>query len=331
MFNIAFIGCGRISKNHFQAILDNRDITELKYLCDIDIEKARLKKDEFFNKEEIIITDNYEEILKDNSIDVVVITTDSGSHYEIGKKVLLANKHLLIEKPMAIRSEDALDMTNIANKKNLQLGVCHQNRFNKTCYTVKENIENDTIKNIASLSVRVLWNRDENYYGLADWRGKKKTDGSILHNQCIHGIDMLLWYANSNVKEVYSIGNRFFRNFEFDDHIHSIVEFENGIIAHIEGSVIVHGGNLEETLDICAENAYIRLGGKALNEFYVSRLNNTDEYFSDIKEEIKDVYGNGHTSLYRNYFNALAGKEKLVVSSKEAFKAIELINKIAER
>lgn len=77
------------------------------------------------------------------------------------------------------------------NKSEAMLGVCLQNRYNKSSQFVKRYFQN---KKIDFAFGNVLWHRDKAYYASGEWRGKKETEGGgVLINQAIHTLDLMQW------------------------------------------------------------------------------------------------------------------------------------------
>ena len=169
---LALIGCGRISDNHIKAILDNYCDIELVAVCDIAESKAGFKTIEYLAKakERYVlikwpkIYSDYHIMLQEEDIDICVIATESGYHAEIALYCLNHNKHIIVEKPMAMSIRDANKMIQTAKKNNLKLAVCHQNRFNKTIQKLRQAVDEGRFGRIFAGTARILWNRNKEYY-----------------------------------------------------------------------------------------------------------------------------------------------------------------------
>ena len=121
---VALVGCGRIAINHIKAIRNNK--LELVALCDVNLSRT----DELLKRAEFLETvDKYfdynQMLLEHPEIDIVAVATDSGAHAKIAIDCLKNNKHVIVEKPMAMNMGDANEMIRIAKEKNLKLCVCH--------------------------------------------------------------------------------------------------------------------------------------------------------------------------------------------------------------
>lgn len=330
----AIIGCGRISYKHIEALINNEDDTELVALCDIVQEKAIERKKQYENlvkhSNAKVYTD-YREMLGRESIDAVAIATESGYHAKHAIDCLNANKHVLVEKPIALSSSDADEMIRLAKKNNLKLGVCHQNRFNPPIQKLRRAIEEGRFGKIINGTARILWNRNDDYYRQASWRGTKALDGGTLMNQCIHNIDLLQWMMGSEVERVYAERGTFLRNIEMEDFGAILIRFKNGSIGIVEGSACVYPKNLEETLSIFGEKGTVVIGGLAVNEIKTWIFEDERDYDKqDESIEVDSVYGKGHTPLYKDFIDAINNHREPLINGEEGKKAMEIVLKAYE-
>ncbi|MDD7794974.1 Gfo/Idh/MocA family protein [Clostridium sp. 'White wine YQ'] len=328
----AIIGCGRISYKHVEALVNNHAEAVLVATCDIDISKAEDKKNEYIKNLNSEYTNvkayaDYKEMLDNEDIDVVTIATESGYHAEIAIYSMNKKKHVLVEKPMALSIEDADNMIKAAKENNVKLSICHQNRFNKPIQKLREAIEKDKFAKIFNGTARILWNRNMGYYEQAPWRGTWDLDGGTLMNQCIHNIDLLQWMLGGEIQTVYSQCDTFMRSIEAEDFGAIIIRFKNGAIGIVEGSACVFPKNLEETLSVFGEKGTVVIGGLAVNELETWRFENEDEdaVKRDLKVEIDNVYGMGHTPLFENLITSINNNETPLIDGEEGKKAMSII------
>ena len=335
---LALIGCGRISINHIKAIIDNFTDIELVAVCDILRDKATLKADEYAKKvkEKDILAKkpnvyiDYQEMLKKEDIDICSICTESGYHAEISFYCLNLKKHVLVEKPMAMSIFDAERMSQIAQKNNLKLAVCHQNRFNPPIRKLRQAIDEGRFGRIIAGTARILWNRNREYYDKANWRGTWKLDGGCLINQCTHNVDLLQWMIDSEVDSVYGqTGNYLHPYIQTEDYGSIIIKFKNGAIGNIEGTVCAYPKNLEETLTILGEKGTAVIGGLALNKILVWEFKDRQETLEQVQKEynseIENVYGNGNTPLYKDFLDSIRNDSAPLIDGKEGKKSLSII------
>ena len=328
----ALVGCGRISYKHVEGLYDNREIGELVATCDVKIELAKAKREEYLNKMNnkslhVGVYEDYKTMLEEEDIDVVTIATESGYHAEIAIYCMKKGKHVIVEKPMAMSIEDAKKMIEVAKLNNVKLSVAHQNRFNKPIQKLREAVEHDKFGRIMSSTARVLWRRDDNYYKQAPWRGTWDLDGGTLMNQCIHNIDLMQWMIGSEVDRVYAECETFRNPIEGEDFGAIVVRFKNGSIGIVEGSAVVYPKNLEETLSVFGTEGTAVIGGLAVNELKTWRFEGEDEEAvkADLQVEIDSVYGKGHTPLFKDVIEAINEDRKPYISGEDAIVPLSII------
>ncbi|NLK95027.1 MAG: Gfo/Idh/MocA family oxidoreductase [Clostridiales bacterium] len=328
----AIIGCGRISYKHVEALYDNREEAVLVATCDVIKENAEAKKEEYLNKinnETAVVSvyTDYKEMIEKEDLDVVTIATESGYHAEIAIYAMKNGKNVIVEKPMALSIKDADEMIKVAKENKVKLCISHQNRFNKPIQKLREAIENDKFGKLVNGTARILWNRNMGYYEQAPWRGTWAQDGGTLMNQCIHNIDLLQWMMGGEVERVYAECDTFLRNIEAEDFGAIVIRFKNGAIGIVEGSACVYPKNLEETLSIFGENGAVVIGGMAVNELKTWRFDGDDEESikKDLQVEIDNVYGKGHTPLFKDFIDAVNNDREPLVSGEEGKKAMSII------
>ncbi|CCJ34287.1 Myo-inositol 2-dehydrogenase [Caloramator australicus RC3] len=328
----AIIGCGRISYKHVEAIVNNHDEAELVATCDVDIEKARAKANEYINKIEgakVNVYADYKEMIEKEDIDVVTIATESGYHPEIAIYCMEKGKHVIVEKPMALSTKDADKMIETAKRKGVKLCVCHQNRFNKPIQMLRRALEEGRFGKLINGMASIRWNRNMNYYKQAPWRGTWELDGGTLMNQCIHDIDLLQWMMGGEIDSVYAQTGNFIRDIEAEDFGAIIIRFKNGAIGIVEGSACVYPKNLEETLSIFGENGSVVIGGLAVNRIETWRFadgKDSEEEILKMQEGDPDtVYGYGHTPLFKDMIDAIKSNREPLVNGEEGRKGMEII------
>lgn len=325
----ALIGCGRISPNHVSSAINNG--LELVAFCDIIPERIKEKKemfkDETLNVREYI---DYKEMLEKERPQLVAIATESGEHAKIAIDCLNMGSNVIIEKPIALSLEDADKIIKTAEKNNLKICACHQNRFNKTIQKMRTALEEGKFGKLYCGNANILWNRNKDYYEQAKWRGTWAQDGGSLMNQCIHNIDLLRWMMGDEIDEVYAYTDNLNHSYiEAEDFGVALIRFKNGSYGTLQGTTTVYPKNLEETLYLFGSSGTAKAGGSSVNKMEVWRLENSDEseeeVIKDNSEEHKNVYGLGHTPLYKNMIESIKENRQPYVDGYAGKRALELV------
>ncbi|WP_312700207.1 Gfo/Idh/MocA family oxidoreductase [Sedimentibacter sp.] len=324
----AIIGCGRISPNHVAAALENN--LEIVALCDIEESKLDSTIQNFNLSNGIKKYVDYIEMLDIERPELVAICTESGKHGQIALDCIDAGANLIIEKPIALSLEEADMIIKKAEEKNIKVSACHQNRFNKSVQKIREAIEENRFGKLMHGTAHIRWNRGEDYYKQASWRGTWEQDGGALMNQCIHNIDLLRWMMGDEVIEVVGMTDNLIHDFiDAEDLGIALVKFTNGSYGIIEGTTNIFPKNLEETLYIFGEKGTVKAGGKSVNLIeewqFADNLDNPEEVKEKYHENPPNVYGFGHNPLYANVIDAIKNDKQPYVTAVDGRNALELV------
>jgi predicted dehydrogenase len=327
LLKFAIIGCGRIANRHAEHISNNG---KLVALCDIEIEKAQ-KLGQQYN---VKTYEKIEDLLENESLDVVSICTPNGLHAEHTIMCLKYGNHVLCEKPMAINVHDCGRMIQAAEKANKRLFIIKQNRFNPPIIELKKLIENHKLGKIFSIQLNCFWNRNFDYYDKSNWKGTKNLDGGTLYTQFSHFIDLLYWLIG-DVKEVSGYcGNYAHKGIiEFEDSGVVSLKFYNNVIGTINYSINSFSKNMEGSITIFAEKGTVKIGGQYLNELEYQDLecnsienlpegnppNSYGKYFGSMSN---------HDKVYENTVDVLNNGGVIATNGYEGLKTVEIIDKI---
>ncbi len=330
--NFALVGCGRISRKHIEAI---QEITNANLIAVCDINE-NLAKEVSKKSGDIPYYTSYDEMLKNHKeIDVVNILTPSGMHpkhtIDIVKKY---KKHIVCEKPMALKLSDADEMIKVCDENNVRLFVVKQNRYNLPVQKLKKAIDEKKFGKLVLGTVRVRWCRPQKYYDLADWRGTWHLDGGVITNQASHHIDLLEWMMGEPVSVMAKNGT-YLSNIEVDDTCVAIIRFSCGALGIIEATTAVRPKDLEGSLSIMGEKGSVVIGGFAVNKMETWNFEDLLEAESkaivdEFAEMPENVYGFGHKRYLEHIIDCIINKKKALVDGFEGRKSLELINAIYE-
>lgn len=326
MINIGLIGCGRISKNHFEAIAAQPD-AQCICCCDIIPERAR----EAAEKNNISsCTTNYKEMLSDPNIDLISICTPSGLHPIHGIQAAKAGKNVLTEKPMACRLNEADELIKACEKASVKLFVVLQNRLNPAIQLVRRAFEEGRFGKIYMITSNVFWTRPQDYYDMASWRGTWALDGGAFMNQASHYVDMVQWFGGP-IEEVKSLTATLARNIEAEDTGSVIIRFQNGEIGSINVTMLTYPKNFEGSITILGEKGTVRVAGTSMNK--IEHWEFADKRSYDEEQEQSNtnptsVYGFGHSNYYRSVIDCIEGKINHVSDGIDGRKSLDLLERI---
>jgi len=149
-------------------------------------------------------------------------------------------------------------------------------------------------------------------------------------NQCSHNIDLLQWLMGGEIDTVFGqTGNYLHPYIETEDYGSIIIRFKNRSIGNIEGTVCVYPKNLEESLTILGEKGTVVIGGIVLNKILVWDFKDKQESLEQIQKEydleVKNVYGNGHSPLYKNLIDSIRNNSTPLIDGNEGKKSLSIV------
>lgn len=217
---IAVIGCGVWGRN---IVRNFYNLNVLNTVCDIDDENLKKVMQDYKG---VKVTKDYNEILNNPEITGVAVVTPSHMHYKVVKAMLMAGKHVYVEKPISTVAEEAKDLTNLAHAQDLTLMVGHLLLYHPAVNRLKMLIDEGVLGEIVYAQSDRL---NVNYF---------KNDRSVMWDLAPHDVSMISYVIGQDPKRVLSaVGCSSDRN-EIMDITHLGIEFEGGAIGHISDSWI---------------------------------------------------------------------------------------------
>ena len=326
-FRIALVGCGRISKNHFEAI-GQIDGLDLVAVSDVDAERAKRAGEEW----KVPYFSSYEKMLAESNADVVTIATPSGLHAEQGIAAAEAGMHVVMEKPMAISLTGADALVHTCDKARVQLFVVKQNRLNPPIQLLKRAVDRNRFGRVYLANCTVHWARPQEYYDQAPWRGTWEFDGGAFMNQASHYVDLIQWLVGP-VESVMAKTATLARRIETEDTGIAILKFRSGALGTIEVTMLAYPRNLEGSITILGEKGSAKVGGTAVNKienWEFAEYDDDDKLVETANTNPPNVYGLGHQGYYRNVLAVLRGEAKADTDGRAGRKSLELILGIYE-
>jgi UDP-N-acetyl-2-amino-2-deoxyglucuronate dehydrogenase len=321
---VALVGCGRISKSHFDALQAHQADTELVAVCDID-PKALAAAQE---KTGAPGYESLDRLLARAECDLVVLATPSGLHPAQAIQAAQAGRHVMSEKPMATRWDDGKRMVEACDKAGVQLFVVKQNRLNPTVRLVKRAIARHRFGRIYSVTCNVFWTRPQEYYDSAKWRGTWEFDGGAFMNQASHYVDLLDWLVGP-VESVFAYTATLARRIEVEDSGVAAIRWRNGALGSINVTMLAYPKNLEGSITILGEKGTVRLGGVAVNRIehweFADSDPEDDARWQAASYQTSSVYGQGHVLYYDNVIKALRGEAPAETDGREGLRSLELL------
>ncbi len=324
------VGVAGIGASHAKA-LQNMEGVELFAACDI-VPEALEQFCQQFNIPHRFT--DYEAFLR-SDVEAVSICTPHFLHAEQAIAALEAGKHVLCEKPLAIRVSEADEMVAAAKKARGKAGVVFQHRLNPPVQTVKQ-----LLSEIGTL-VRGFYEghyfRTMTYYRQGKWRGTWWGEGGgVLINQAIHDLDVLVYLLGLPHRVTARISNWGHEGIEVEDMATAVFEWDNKahFAVHISSVASAIPSRFEVTgtnASIIQEGWSVRLGRYTtpLDQF----LKESPEVWGSPKAEWQEVPVDTslpyrHGAAVRQFAEAILTDSKPLVDFEEGAKSLEVVNAI---
>ncbi|MCX6667926.1 MAG: Gfo/Idh/MocA family oxidoreductase [Euryarchaeota archaeon] len=226
--NVGIVGAGLVGKKRAKA-LEGLDV-KLLSVADVVEELAKSLANQYNCK----YTTDWKELVKDDSIDIVFVSTIHESLAEITIEAIKKGKHVLVEKPVARNSKELSKVLKAAKDKNVKIQVGYNHRFHPAIIAAKKIIESGEIGPLMFIRGRYGHGGRKNYHN--EWRAFKNTaGGGELLDQGSHLIDLSRLFMG-NFSSAIGYAETFFWDMEVEDNCFVLLRNNNGQIASLHAS-----------------------------------------------------------------------------------------------
>ncbi|MCL2013880.1 MAG: Gfo/Idh/MocA family oxidoreductase [Oscillospiraceae bacterium] len=266
---VGIVGCGGIANAKHMPSISKIDEAEIVAFCDIIPERAQ-KAAKDFGTADAKTYEDYKELVKDGSIDVVHVLTPNKSHSVITIAALDAGKHVMCEKPMAKTYAEAKAMLDASKRNGKILSIGYQYRYEKHKWQLQKMCRAGELGDIYHAKAHALRRRAVPTWGV--FLNEEEQGGGPLIDIGTHALDMTLWMMD-NYKPVYAVGNTYFelaktenaanawgpwdtKKYTVEDGAFGFVMMENGATISLEATWAVNMRNAKEAIcTLCGTKA----------------------------------------------------------------------------
>lgn len=298
MIRTAVIGCGVISRIHFDAISRLQD-AELCAVCDIDEGKAANAP------QNVPFYRDYRELFGKERPDAVHICLPHDLHYPVSKWFVEHGVHVFCEKPAALNAAElekfiALEEAYPAQK----ICICFQNRLNDSSLMLKELLDSGEYGKVVRCFASNPWIRDQMYYDESPWRGIfARSGGGCMINQAIHLIDLMCLFCGNAERVKGSALCLLDLDTDVEDTAVARIQFESGAKG-IFFATNANQGSMGPFLDVQTEKAEFIIDNRKLY-----RVDEEGERILLVADRAlageKFYYGSSHGRLMERFYRAI--------------------------
>ncbi|KHL05145.1 Gfo/Idh/MocA family protein [Sinomonas humi] len=331
MLRVGIIGAGGISEAHIRAYQAFQEECEIVAVADIVPGKAASKL-ATFELHGARAYDDPDQMLAEERLDLVSITTPPSSHAPLTVAFLRGGVNVIVEKPMAPSLEECDAMVSAQRESGKVLSVVAQNRFRDDMATLKEAVDSGLIGSVSHLRVDSAWWRGLPYYDLW-WRGTWESEGGgCTLNHAIHHIDLTLWLMGRPSQVTAMLANAQHDNAEVEDLSVAVLRYGRGL-AQLTSSVVHHGEEQEivvqgefarisqpwrVTAELARPNGFPLPGG---NTALVDELNALAEAHAPLPHQ-------GHAGQIYDIIAAIRDHREPAIDGEDGRNAVEVVTAI---
>ena len=338
MSSISFsvVGFGRIGQRHAKIIHEHPECT-LASVCDTDAQhfdqRGSLGFPDLPTYSDINDLIQAEQSSGQRS-DVVTIATPNGFHAPYAVKLLRAGYHVVIEKPMGIKSAECEEVLIAEKETGKHVFVVKQNRYSPPSVWLKDIVQSGTLGDILMVQTNCYWNRDQRYYSTSPWRGSLDQDGGALYTQFSHFVDLMYWVFG-DITNIQSTVRNFTHPHlkDFDDSGFAQFEFLRGGIGSINYSTSCWDTNMESSITVVGSKGSVKVGGQYMNEIEYCHVENYEKPTLPPTNPPND-YGPykgsaaNHHYVFQNVVDVLTGRTDITATAFEGLKVVQMIERI---
>ena len=309
ILRLGIIGCGGIANGKHMPAEKRNPRAEMVAFCDIIPERAQKAKEEYGTEDSAVYTD-YKELLKDETIDAVLVLTHNKEHCRITVDALNAGKHVLCEKPMATTYEEAVKMIEAAKKNNKVLTIGYQNRWRPDSMYMKQMAKDGEFGEVYYAEAIAIRRRAVPTWGV--FIDEEKQGGGPLIDIGTHALDLTL-HMMDNYEPAYCVGKTFHKlnkntetgnawgdwdvdRFTAEDSAFGFIVMKNGAVIYLKSSWALNMADPKAAITtICGDKA----GADMLDGLRINGVKNGRQYI------MKPNFSTGGVA----FFDGAGGKE----------------------
>ena len=321
----AVVGVGLVGPTHARFI-HQAEGAELKVICDLREDRGKPLADQYGAE---WLTD-YHEVLKRPDIQVVNICLPTALHLEVATAAAKAGKHVIVEKPIELNLDRALELITVCRTHGVKLATIFNRRFVFGTRRAHDAVRNGELgKLIVADMVFKSW-RTQEYYSGSGWRGTwGKEGGAALINQGVHGVDLMTWIAGP-IKRVQGYARHLRHDIEADDTTIAVCEYESGALGVIESTTSVYPRQ-PDRIDLHGEKGTIVIEDYKIAKWELDGVAQGEPSPADLALPGADRGTSvGHFLQIQDMVRAIQERRDPVIKGEDALRSLAVIQAIYE-
>lgn len=322
---VAIVGAGRQGKRHALSIKQT-NLGEISLVVDAEIELAKALASEYGAES----STDVEEVSRRADIDAVVVATPVAAHHRIVIDCLNTGKHVLCEKPLALTSKQAQEMTDAAEKADRILQCAFIMRHHPGMRQLKEWVDAGKLGEITYAHCEYA--RSKNFANT--WRADKSlSGGGNLHDQAIHVIDLFLWYMGDMLEGTSYRTTAVWNMTPLEDDVAGLLRSRSDAVASFH--VSYSRWQPLFTFELGGTKALVRIEGMGNKDYGTQRItliSRDDETGLGIADKPLEFFGPDKpwNDEWTEFYEAVKQHRQPIGDGKEGVTALKLVEMLYE-
>jgi scyllo-inositol 2-dehydrogenase (NADP+) len=286
---------------------------------------------------DVLVSSNIDELFQDPNIQLIVLAVPNVLHYELATKALENNKHVVVEKPFTVTTQEADKLIALAKQNNKILTVHQNRRWDSDFKTVEKIVKSNLLGNIVEYEAH--YDRFRNYFKENTWKEKKLPGSGILYDLGSHLIDQAL--------TLFGLPTEVFGDLNIQRHEGIIIDNFEIILNYPNLKVTLKAGMLVRQISahftlLGDKGSFTKFGMDVQEESLKKGLNPKDlehwgkepeSIYGKIDTEVNGVHITGnieseigdYREFYLNIYKSILSEDTIKVTASQARNTIKII------
>lgn len=324
------IGCGSAAVPVCQAIA-NLPETELVQVHDINVELAR----DLGERYHVPYTTDLHALLHNANLDAIYIAVPHYLLAGLARQVLEANKHALVEKPLALTVNEIDELSALAAKKSLALGVFYEMRYADPFRQAREIARAGGIGKIIGVRLQTLIDKKLSYWDVGysgrsanPWRGEiAQAGGGVTLMNTSHLLDALWFVTGLSITRLSAEMGTLVAQVQVEDTLSATFRFDNGAVGSLFVGAHIMGAKADERFEVYGTRGTLRVPDPYNHDplqFYVREPYN--EFAANLWHTIPRAEKNVFTSAIADYAHAVQSNQPAPINGSDARRVLQTVS-----
>ena len=293
------------------------------------LERSKQLSRKDFPKAEIVTS--YEELLENNSIDLIVVNTPTQLHYSMALAALKAGKHVVLEKPFTVKYKEAKELVEFAKSKNLVLAVYHNRRLESGFKTMKALLDNNKVG--TPTYFKSHFNRDKASIGPKKWKENNTEGAGIFYDLAPHLLDQAIHLFGKPDKVSAQLEKQRPSTQVIDYFLIQLI-YDSGLLVELEAGMYIRKSEPKYLLK-GTEGTYVKEKEDHQEELLRKGIHpsSTDPdagfILDNLNKKTTVINKEGsYQDFYNNLFDAIVNGKELLIKKEEALYVMKIMEEI---